>query len=63
MSVCPGTYSVEWKGMDARVLSPYFFLTLFPVYFAGLTSLFPYFGTEQKLKSVLAIALNHAVAI
>ena len=53
---------MEWKGRDARVLSPFFFLTLFRVYFAGLLSLSPHSGAEQKLNAVLSIA-NHAVAI
>lgn len=63
MSVCPGAYSMEWKGRDGRVLSPFFFLSLFPVYFAGRTSLSRHSGAEQKLNAVSSIALNHAVAI
>lgn len=63
MSVCPGAYSMEWKGRDARVLSPFYFLSLFPIYFAGLSSLSPHSGAEQKLNAVLSIALNHAAAI
>lgn len=67
MSVCPGAYSMEWKGSDGRVLSLplslFLFLSPFPVYFAGLTSLSPHSGAEQKLNAVLSIALNHAMAI
>lgn len=74
MSVCPGAYSMEWKGWDGRVLAlslslslalclafslcPFFFLLLFPLYFAGLTSLSPHSGAERKLNAVLSIALN-----
>lgn len=63
MSVCPGAYSMEWKDRDGRVLSPFFFLPLFPVYFARLRSLSPHSVAELKLNAVLSIALNHAMAI
>ena len=64
MSVCPGAYSMEWKGRDGRVLSlPFSFSLYFQSILQGLTSLSAHSGAEQKLNAVLSIALNHAVAI
>ena len=57
MSVCPGAYSMEWKGRDGRVLSPFLFLSLFPVYFAGADE--PLCPLRVQSKSLMLFCLLH----
>lgn len=67
--ICPSALvHTRWSGRAVMgecflSLSPFFFLSPFPVYFAGLTSLSPHSGAEQKLNAVLSIALNHGMSI
>lgn len=64
--ICPSALvHTRWSGRAGmgECSLPFLFLSLFPVYFAGLTSLSPHSGTERELNAVLSIALNHAVAI
>lgn len=64
--ICPSALvHTRWSGRagTGECSRPFFFLPLFPVYFAGLSSLSPHSSVEQKLNAVLSIALNHAVAI